>query len=539
MAKRIWLLPQEGAFYKANLHCHTTFSDGVWTPEQVKKEYQARGIRSSRLPTTTSTAFTAACATSTSWRWRRWRRMSTARWRACGTWDTTPVYHLNFYDTDPFCEKDVPLPDKSDYSLDAVNRYIAAMRAKGFLCCYNHPWWSLQTARDYDGLRGLDAFEIFNYGCELEGLYGYAPQAYAELLRAGQKPACFATDDNHNAFAPGDVRCDSFGGFTMLKLPRLGYAEAVSALKNRHCYASNGPLIHALYVEDGTLYVECSPAAKLFLHGCGRRTGVVLAEPGRPLSRRGVPAQGQRAIRLARGCATRPGALPPAARTSPKNCRGGRKDGQERARHRCPFLPAPVNGGFSMEDYWVWCGSVVKGEDGNYHMFASRWPKTLPFHPGWGVASEIVRAVSEKPEGPYRFAEVVLSARGAGWWDGRSVHNPVIQKCDDTYVLFYMGTTYPYPDVPADGSLCHDSYQWLCARANKRIGIATAKSVFGPWSRPDHPSLDVRPGHFDDFLVSNPRPACTRMAAACWFTKRARTKSRPTAAARATRCAAP
>ena len=71
----------------------------------------------------------------------------------------------------------------------------------------------------------------------------------------------------------------------MLKLPRLGYAEAVSALKNRHCYASNGPLIHALYVEDGTLYVECSPAAKLFLHGCGRRTGVVLAEPGRPLSR--------------------------------------------------------------------------------------------------------------------------------------------------------------------------------------------------------------------------------------------------------------
>ncbi len=285
MAKRIWLLPQEGAFYKANLHCHTTFSDGVWTPEQVKKEYQARGY--------SIVAFTDHNV------YRFHRGLCDEHFVALAAmeanvdrpmegvriWDTTPVYHLNFYDTDPFCEKDVPLPDKSDYSLDAVNRYIAAMRAKGFLCCYNHPWWSLQTARDYDGLQGLDAFEIFNYGCELEGLYGYAPQAYAELLRAGQKPACFATDDNHNAFAPGDVRCDSFGGFTMLKLPRLGYAEAVSALKNRHCYASNGPLIHALYVEDGTLYVECSPAAKLFLHGCGRRTGVVLAEPGRPLSR--------------------------------------------------------------------------------------------------------------------------------------------------------------------------------------------------------------------------------------------------------------
>ena len=62
------------------------------------------------------------------------------------------------------------------------------------------------------------------------------------------------------------------------------------------------------------------------------------------------------------------------------------------------FLPAPLNGGFAMEGYWVWCGSVARGEDGLYHMFASRWKNSLPFHPGWGVASEIVRAVSTTPE---------------------------------------------------------------------------------------------------------------------------------------------
>ena len=27
------------------------------------------------------------------------------------------------------------------------------------------------------------------------------------------------------------------------------------------------------------------------------------------------------------------------------------------------LLPAPVGGGFSMEGYWVWCGSVLRGED--------------------------------------------------------------------------------------------------------------------------------------------------------------------------------
>ncbi len=41
------------------------------------------------------------------------------------------------------------------------------------------------------------------------------------------------------------------------------------------------------------------------------------------------------------------------------------------------MLPAPRNGGFRMEGYWVWCGSAIKGEDNRYHLFASRWPKTL------------------------------------------------------------------------------------------------------------------------------------------------------------------
>ncbi|MEG2669703.1 MAG: glycosyl hydrolase family 43, partial [Oscillospiraceae bacterium] len=90
------------------------------------------------------------------------------------------------------------------------------------------------------------------------------------------------------------------------------------------------------------------------------------------------------------------------------------------------MLPAPVGGGFEMEGYWVWCGSVVKGEDDNYHMFASRWSKKYPMHPGWLVASEVVRASSKTPEGPYVFQEVVLPARGAEYWDGRSTHNPHI-----------------------------------------------------------------------------------------------------------------
>lgn len=167
---------------------------------------------------------------------------------------------------------------------------------------------------------------------------------------------------------------------------------------------------------------------------------------------------------------------------------------------------APVEGGFAMDDYWVWGSSVIRGDDGKYHMFVSRWPKFLPFHPGWMVESEIVHAVSDTPEGPYLFSDVALPARGAEYWDGRSTHNPRILKHDDIYVLVYMGSTNPYAPVTDPDTLTLASPYTTLARANKRIGIATSKSPYGPWVRRDRPVLDTKPGTFYSFLTSNPSP---------------------------------
>ena len=168
------------------------------------------------------------------------------------------------------------------------------------------------------------------------------------------------------------------------------------------------------------------------------------------------------------------------------------------------MLPAPVGGGIAMEDYWVWCGSVVKGEDGRYHMFASRWPKKFPMHPGWLVASEIVRASCDTPDGTYQFEEVVLPERGPQYWDGRMTHDPHIRKIGDKYVLYYLGTTHPFNDPDANLSL--EDPRVLVARSNKRIGIAVADSVFGPWKRFDKPLITTRPDKFDNFMVTDAAP---------------------------------
>lgn len=170
---------------------------------------------------------------------------------------------------------------------------------------------------------------------------------------------------------------------------------------------------------------------------------------------------------------------------------------------------------YSDPDYWIWCPSIARGDNGKWHLFASRWPKTVPFHPGWLVCSEIFRAESDELEGPYRFVEVVLRGRGADWWDGRSVHNPSVKKDGDRWVLFYMGSTHPFPDPVPGQSLAVTDPRVVVARWRERVGVAVSKNLDGPWKRPDRPTLDSRPGCFDSWITSNPT-GC-RMANGRWF----------------------
>lgn len=168
--------------------------------------------------------------------------------------------------------------------------------------------------------------------------------------------------------------------------------------------------------------------------------------------------------------------------------------------------PAVAGGGFEMGDYWVWCPSVIRAEDGTYAMFASRWPKTLPFHPGWMLASEVVLATSPTPEGPYVFREVVLPARGPEYWDGKATHNPRIVRWREGYALFYTGITHPLSDLAPGEEPALSDPRVVVSRASKRVGVAFARSVYGPWERLDAPILPTKPGTFHSFLTSNPAP---------------------------------
>jgi len=157
---------------------------------------------------------------------------------------------------------------------------------------------------------------------------------------------------------------------------------------------------------------------------------------------------------------------------------------------------------FEREDHWVWCPSVVRDRRNRYSMFASSWPKSLPFLSSYPLCSAVIRAEADLPHGPFEFREVVLPDRGAAHWDGRATHNPQVHRIGDGYALFYIGTTYPDPQPTRPGELCEDLIQR--AYNGFRIGCAVAESPEGPWRRLDKPVLDVRPGRWDSTIVTNP-----------------------------------
>lgn len=167
---------------------------------------------------------------------------------------------------------------------------------------------------------------------------------------------------------------------------------------------------------------------------------------------------------------------------------------------------APREGAFSQDGYWVWGSSVIRDDKGQYHMFVARWPEHLTFHPGWMIESDIIHATSDTPEGPYEYEDVALPERGAQYWDGRSTFNPKICRYKDTYVLFYTGSTHPFPDFPSEDSLKLNSKYSIVGRSNKRIGVAWSKSLSGPWIRLDEPVLKSKPNTFYSFLTSNAAP---------------------------------
>lgn len=284
MLKDKILLPKTG-YYKANLHCHTTISDGELSPEEIKTEYRKQGY--------SIIAFTDH----RSYGWHK--ELDDENFLALAAtevdltqsgndWPRLKTYHMNLFDTNPTVNQEAKNRDLSpSFTYEDIagwNDYIAKMNNLGFLVCYNHPYWSLQNYDDYKELKGLFAMEIYNHGCEFDGLYGFHPQSYDEMLRTGQRLFSLATDDNHDRFPIGTAENDSFGGFIQIAAEELSYKTVIKALKSGKFYWSMGPELKGVSIKNDIITIDSSPVEKIFVIQEGRDCYSKIVKPGESLT---------------------------------------------------------------------------------------------------------------------------------------------------------------------------------------------------------------------------------------------------------------
>ena len=233
-------------WYKANLHSHTSGSDGRLPPGEVALHYRRNGYQVLAI---TDHNVVTPC------------REYSAHDFLClegleigvGKSETGSSFHTVGIGV----PEGFGVPEGSGGEFAGPQTLLDAIAAAGGVGFIAHPYWSCLVAHDMLGLRNCLGIEVYNHGCELEIAKGISSVHWDDLLLRGERYVALGVDDGHWC------GWDYGGGFTMIRAEELSREAILQALRNGDCYASMGPLIHDLQVTADGVSVECTPAAAI------------------------------------------------------------------------------------------------------------------------------------------------------------------------------------------------------------------------------------------------------------------------------------
>lgn len=246
-----------GGWFRGNLHCHTTNSDGRLSPQDTADWFAAHGY--DFLALTDHNRITDPSTVQTD----RLTLLPATELTAGGG-ELGASYHLIALGL----PVDAKLPPATTPAAESV-RWLREQSAVVYVA---HPHWSGLTVADMLALP-VAGIEVYNGGTVLDSHKGEAAVHWDEGLARGAGWWGIAVDDTHWH------TLDRGLGWVMVRAPEASPGALLHALAHGHFYASSGPQIKRVAVSsappetDGSVVVEVetSPCAAIYLLGYGSR----------------------------------------------------------------------------------------------------------------------------------------------------------------------------------------------------------------------------------------------------------------------------
>ena len=296
-----YLIPDRHSF-RANLHCHTTCSDGQYSPQEIKDLYRSLGISIVAFSDHRNLVDQSSLSDDSFLALNAFE-YDVPAFERNSPWFWNTLIHIGMIARSPESRLEKPIavepPDtfpgssvfeqKRNCLIASVNAAVRQARAQNFLCILNHPKWSFLSVGDSLEFQGMLGVEVYNHASSVntgirEGDAFYN-QWVSELVRTHAPhpfPFAIATDDNHARNPVGHRDCNNGGGWLELFSNDLTYPSVISAIETGSFYASSGATIKFLeYDPDNRMvHVRCSPAAVIRIFSRGRASKYLAAEPG-------------------------------------------------------------------------------------------------------------------------------------------------------------------------------------------------------------------------------------------------------------------
>lgn len=246
-----------GRFWRGNLHCHSTRSDGALPPEEVARRYRAAGyhfycqsdhfMAEFGYPVTDTTAFRSADFTT----------ILGAELHAPSL-QNGEIWHILA----------VGLPADFAPLMDGETGPDLARRAQaaGAFVAIAHPQWYGLTLDDARTLAFADAIEVYNHTCAVQADRPDGTYMLDQMLLDGLHLNAIATDDAHFRDQTHS-NADAFGGWVMVKAETLTPDALLAALKAGDFYSSQGPELHHITITGDHLTVHCSAVDRVTVLG--------------------------------------------------------------------------------------------------------------------------------------------------------------------------------------------------------------------------------------------------------------------------------